>query len=802
MLKRSGSEQSNPSKRIKTDNVMPPPSFVPRQPSSSRNINNPPQSSAQLPSSNSVKIKLQTSIKELKSNHNGYFSDDDEEDEELWFRASQIEERESMSHQKNVPDTTEMSYSEFQDAEGLTSTQNDVPMSQVDVAASQKIRVLQNKCAALEKQLKRNLPNIAKAQAVATQANCQINELKAKIKKLQAENEELKKDKLNDADRVSAATSTIRGENDSLRNQVRELNKKVRESNHEISFKDKSPLDPAEVDMIRHTKMLLDENQTSHFRALMSHATAYKYLKFDIGNINSKFHSQLVTLQMTIAELQGNYMKKSENSVQKFNNLRFDNKIKFNNFKMFNEITKIFHEISEDIKSSGLRHLDEHFVRKEFAYKQTQYCSDQYYGDKKNAERINKIDKLLGIVDVKNPLTKSDKIFCDEIRIDHRRLIGIISQIMSQSSVLSELMVTQNISTKSDEYKTVVDLICDIIDPHILQSRFLYKNSGITAAFADLIENLSSHYRHFKADYKNVNRNFYKFFSHLLAMSTNNPQILLNLSEFLINILSSHNGAEILRDLCTNFPSSNLEYSSMFKIYQIPRCGCMLQIFFILLTTAFRFIENVAEHNLDVLFELTYNFNTLAFLIIANGCDVEFLRTMSADSSDIKNHCKCFMFLVMALIILNNQALRHRNIDNNKYHLKVSSITKSAIVTLVALLSYTGQTIDYRSFTFGYNAISEIYTWITFGDIYVDDCERFYNCKSLFLTQESHGKFLERILTSTSNDYSYSFITCDSNPEEVEAIEDSNDAKDDLWNEITMDFRADECDITRVSFPR
>jgi len=72
---------------------------------------------------------------------------------------------------------------------------------------------------------------------------------------------------------------------------------------------------------------------------------------------------------------------------------------------------------------------------------------------------------------------------------------------------------------------------------------------------------------------------------------------------------------------------------------------------------------------------------------------------------------------------------------------KVSTITKSAVVTLVALLSYTGHTIDYRSFTFGYNAISEIYTWIRYGDIYVEDCERFFNCKSLFLTQESHGMY-------------------------------------------------------------
>lgn len=605
----------------------------------------------------------------MKSTQNGYFSDDEEDDEELWFRASQIEEREMMTNQKNPADITEISYSEFQDAKGLTSTQNDgfgVPMSQMDVASSQKVRVLQNKCAALEKQLKRSLPNIAKAQAVATEANYQVNELKNKIKQLRAENEELKKDKLNDTDTVSIATSTIRVENDSLRNQVLELNRKVRESNHEMSFREKDSLDPEEVKLMRLTEMIFDEHKTSHFRELISQATAYKVLKFDVGNVKSKFHGLLTSLQMRIAELQGDLTKNSKSALQKFNNSRFEDRYKLNNFKMFNEITQIFFEISEDIKLSGLRHLDEHFVRKEFAFKQTQYCSDQYFGDKKNSLKINPIDKLLGILDVKDPLTKSEKIFCDEIRVDHRRLIGIISQIMRQSSVLSEMMLTQNISTNSDEYKTAIDLICEIIDPHILQSRFLYKNSGITAAFADLIKNISIHYKHFKSDYKNINRNFEKLFCHLLAMSTNNPQILLSFSEFLINILSHKNGAKILRELCKNFPSSNLEYSSMFKIYQIPRCGCMLQIFFILLTTTFRFVENVAEHNLDILFELTISFNTLVFLLVANGCELEFLKTHSIDSSDIKNHCKCYMFLVIALIILNNQSLRHRNIDNNK----------------------------------------------------------------------------------------------------------------------------------------
>lgn len=644
----------------------------------------------------------------MKSHQSEYFSDDDEDDDDLWFKASQIEEQ---ALQKNTMDLT---YSDFHDAQAPSSTQNEIfgaPASQVDVMTQQRLRVLQNKCSALEKQLKRTLPNISKAQAQASQANCEVNKLKKKLTQLQTENEELKKEKLNEVDRVSTATGTIRNENDNLRQQVSKLEKTIRDSHHIANFIDKSPLCPVDVKNARFYETIFEEINVGYFNGVISRGLAFKKLKFDEGNGRSIFQRNLISLQFRIAEIQADFVNysnfesffsgfpstfkcfgslgdtidassqyppdlqqvstisshrspiDSSISVQpflKFNNLKFPDKYQTIDFDLFNEITRIIHEISDDIRFSGLRHLDEHFVRQEFAFKQTQYCSDQYFGDK----RAQKSSKLLK--DYKNPLTKAEKLFQDEIRVDHRRLISIISILAGNSKNLSEMMMIQNISTRCDEYKTLIDVICETIDPHILQSRFLYKNSGITAAFTDLIRNLSIHYRNYEDKKEIINKNLEKFFSHLLAMSTNNPRTLLNFSEFLINILSHKDGAKFLPNLCINFPSSNLEYSYMFKIYQIPRCGCMLQIFFLLLTTAFRFIEDVEEHNLDILYKLSLNINTLVYLLIVNESDLKFLKPKSYEAGDSKSHCKCYMFLVIAFIILNNLALRHRDVNSNK----------------------------------------------------------------------------------------------------------------------------------------
>lgn len=617
-----------------------------------------------------IQIKLQTSITDK---HN-YFSDDSD-DEELWTKATQIEEKLSKMYSKNSPELSQISYAEFQDAEGPTSTQQEPITSQMDVAASQKIRVLQNRCSALEKQLKRSLPNIAKAQAQASQANCEVSDLKIKIKKLKSENEELRKKKLNEADKISGAAAKLRHENEMLRRQLMELEKKMKEPQGECMevaivkgewrFFDKSEKKSSQVhqfslisDIKPPTELVYDETIHKQYHLLHSKAASFNQISFLASKSTSKLNKFVTSLQLKIANKQNNLTSIQPENFQKFSNNRLHIDIT-DDFSFFNQVATIISAIAEDIKSTALRQIDEHFVTQEFAFKQAQYCSDQYFGDKRNQLRIKDLSS-----DV-NELTKAEKLFTDEINIESRRLLGMISILAENSKNLSELILTQNLSMEPDQYVTVVDLICDMIDPSILQSRLLYHNSGMTLAFAELLKNLTIHYESYP-DQDWANEKLEKFFSHLLAMSTSSPKVLLRFSEFLISILSHKNGKKLLKKLCKNFPSSNLEYSNMYKIYQIPRCGCLLQIFFVLLTTAFRFIEKVNEENLEVLLDLTMSLNTLVYLLVADACDLDFLKPESYESGELKNHCKCYFFLVISLIILVNQTLRHRNVDNEE----------------------------------------------------------------------------------------------------------------------------------------
>ncbi|KAG5668480.1 hypothetical protein PVAND_016419 [Polypedilum vanderplanki] len=214
--------------------------------------------------------------------------------------------------------------------------------------------------------------------------------------------------------------------------------------------------------------------------------------------------------------------------------------------ELFNEISKVFVKISSSIKEVEMRRFNEHFMKQEFAFKQAQHFSQQHFADREL--------KTISKCDIKS-LVSHKKLFDDEKRIEERRLISLVSIICKNSQKLCEKILTQNISS-FDDFQTIVDEICEIIDPYILQSRLLYENSGIAISLSELLCSFSSHYEKFEKS-EIIDEKLMKFFNHVLSMSTNSPKTLNKLTKFLINI-SKNSEFEIIKKFCIDFPSGIL----------------------------------------------------------------------------------------------------------------------------------------------------------------------------------------------------------------------------------------------------
>lgn len=325
----------------------------------------------------------------------------------------------------------------------------------------------------------------------------------------------------------------------------------------------------------------------------------------------------------------------------------------------FNLVAVIITRIAESIKNTESRRYNQLFTKQEFAMKQTACISEEYFAD--DDFRPNAIDAELMRISEHNPLVQCGKMYEKEQLVDERRLIAMIAELCAVSTPLSEMIMTQVIDVNNN--RTLIHEICDFIDPYILESRLFYQNGSLALALSELLVSLSSHYIDFPDD-EAIDDNFLMFFHHLLMMTTSRARVLTNLAQFILNA-GRKCDFKLVSRLCKSFPTSSENFSEKCRLYQVPRYGCQLQIYSLLLSTAFLFKDDVPAHKIGDLYDLTIKINAVTQLFLANSTSMEFLRPAEGTGRQdgIKDHCNCYQHFVTAVMILNEQSIRHRSVD-------------------------------------------------------------------------------------------------------------------------------------------
>lgn len=312
-----------------------------------------------------------------------------------------------------------------------------------------------------------------------------------------------------------------------------------------------------------------------------------------------------------------------------------------------------------------------HFVKQEFGYRQTQMFSEQYHVNmdmKKSNNYITSRETLL---------LENDRICRKEQFIYARQVLEIISQIASASKEFAEMMLTDILNMENSqsipstsEQQTMIDIIVFIATSIIKDNRYIAKNFGVIVALSHLLRSLTSHYD--KYDYlRDIDRGLEAMFTLILQLATFDVEIMLCLSQSLVNITQNDpNRMKLFKSMCISYPYTNLEQSETFRLMRMDICGCKFQIFFLLLNHVFRFYdaEKITGNRLDSLIEITKNMNYLVFIFLANDLDMKFLVPLN--NSKVKNSCYCYRYLLYCTLILNDLMLKNQNSNPDSKFLK------------------------------------------------------------------------------------------------------------------------------------
>jgi hypothetical protein len=605
-----------------------------------------------------LKFKVRSSIAE---NHN-YFSSDDEQNDDLICSqiASQIESKYQnqtlelsttyTDFKKRVASSTQMPFKVPNptkmklDPEIIDLTSN-YPQKR---KAPENYEIMKNKCEALEKQLKRNREMSERIKNEASHKDDEICDLREKIQALASENENLKREKLNHSDEIQMNENLV-CENDSLRQQLNELregedfDKKM--ELEEFFYKDQDQL-------------AFDEEHRQITANIFSSSKPLNYIKNVLAGIENN--------QITIATNDNSYLDNHLLQLTRILAQRMS-ELNFNNDERslcYGIISKIIRDVLNDAISVERRRKAENCLENDLAQRRMQKFSEFYFADKKNSSEIHSINEILNPFSWQTALIDHKTLFDGEMKSKNRQILALIAILARTSKDLSEKILTIKCFS---ENTTAIDLICECSE-EIIKSRLLFRHSGFTMSLCELFLSMSLHIGEFKDEnLQLINENFFKLFNSILALTTNDAKLVNLIAKALINIIGDKKGQIFTKNLCKNSPASAQAFSYRYQLHQLSRTGCSLTTFCVLVSSVFRYFEEVEVRRVEHLFELTSNMNLISMLLLFKKNHLLFFN---AENLQNEESCKCYNFLFNAVSMLNEQCLRSRNLNADKCEIK------------------------------------------------------------------------------------------------------------------------------------
>lgn len=390
-------------------------------------------------------------------------------------------------------------------------------------------------------------------------------------------------------------------------------------------------------------------------------------------------------------------------------------------FPIFSELIPIISQLCKVIKAEGITKHRVYFTRSGFVNKQVEILSEElnlnhleqpkdFYRNMiaHESELSDEFQSFLG--DAPKPL--NDKDINKRILLEILAAFAAISEIMSYLFVYADTIDAKEAKGNSNEImppETILDMISNTTKKCIIPLYGLADYWALSDGLAAFAVGISRHYKKFE-NHTTVDKTLAQFFNALVMISLSNTTVLLKLTEFVINIAKGPDCDRLFSKLCKNVP---VEYSKIHQMIKIPCSSCELQVLFLLLVNVFPYKEDVPEHQLDNLFKLTKNLNTIAYHFFCSGKNMACIEKIK----DFEvNSCKCLYSIIVAITTLNKKVLEQRFRYDQKYCQQIKSAIKSYMNSAVIFLRYTRNLKLFWDMKTVHLELNHLYSIVTEGE--------------------------------------------------------------------------------------
>lgn len=658
----------------------------------------------------------------MKTTEVRIFAEKEDDDEEIFNIATQVE-REVLENDLVIPSicSGNISYSEFQVVKAQTSTQ--VPSAQYAICPPPAVssqsqqhpmalqyKILQNRCIALERQLtnlraKGEQDSKSKSQFVAKHT-VQNRQLLEELQTTQRENIEMRQRQL--ITLSQRAKTDVERENEELREKAKKLTK-LEQDHEELKLnliliqKRDNEKDKRQVSRedIRQIDLLNALKKTYRVKIEPSP----RILKIE-SLIPPKLYVERLHFMLTEFLLLSKYEKESfEICLSYFQ-------------EMVAIISKVcaYIDLEENSKpvlyfsKADLIELNAETISIEYKYHLNEQSKNFYQNRLFEYEGYfpEKVENYM------NPTF----IYPDEKDINKRLAMGIFASFAEQSYTMCELIVSYDVSfldiKENQPFHTILDVVANTMINSILPSRQLLEYTGFAEASANVICIISRHYSKF-SNHEFIDKLLAYFYKGVLLISQNKLAILVNLSDFIINVSRGSKCERLLSQLCDFYPTNRFIFKK-YRMIQVHPCACALQTLFLLISQAFPFDEEVPDYRIESLFKFTANINIIAYHILTFGCHMKFIPKM--EDFELKNSCKCFLTLIAAVVFLNKKVIEYRFDLHQRYHLRIKNTIRSFLSSILMFMPYMYLTETYVDFKMIQLALMQFTDMIHHGKVF------------------------------------------------------------------------------------
>ena len=272
---------------------------------------------------------------------------------------------------------------------------------------------------------------------------------------------------------------------------------------------------------------------------------------------------------------------------------------------------------------------------------------------------LNTLNKNEGFLSI----NQAEKMFPDEVCSKPRRIIACYATIARCSKKFSEMLLLENVmSNVAEGFRTVVSVLIDTLELGVAESNNIYDFSGFVMSCAALLNSLGHHYSSYKQN-NAIDDILERFLRALLDCRCDNPFMLLQVSEFLVQVTRQPKKNQLALRLCSNYPSSRIDVSKLHKCCCYPHDACIFQLFTMYLMTTFKINAQLNRLEISLLLEICLNLNRITSQIQDMSSNTfRFLNREEMMTSS--QCCSCFSSLTNTIITLNHTAQENRRAMN------------------------------------------------------------------------------------------------------------------------------------------